>query len=88
MPSALILLASHGSFSAQRADAAVAADAGCFRSSVIVFGAASARGRDVACVEADPNETLFSIVEAPSNVDWQPAHALEPAGAPFDRPRA
>jgi hypothetical protein len=55
---------------------------------VIVFGAASARGRDVACVEADPNETLFSIVEAPSNVDWQPAHALEPAGAPFDRPRA
>ena len=87
MPSALILLlASHGTFSAQRATAAVAAGAGCCHRSAFEFGVASARGRDVACAEADPNDTPFGIIEAPSSVDWQPAHAVEPAGAPFRSP--
>jgi hypothetical protein len=84
----IIVLATHWSFSGQHADAAIAADAGCFNRTAIAIGVASAPSRDVACVEADSNETPFSIVAAPSSVDWQPAHALEPAGAPFDRPHA
>ena len=83
----VIVLFTYGSLSAQRADAAVAADSGVPSERDWIPRRCDGPRTEPRRAEAGPNETLFGIVEMLQSDERQPPHKSESAGAPLDDPR-